>query len=74
MAGKDESAVERLVEWAEARGKTVGDLAIAWLSSQPEISSVIAGVNTIEQVDANVSAAEWELSADEIAEVGKLVG
>ena len=74
MAGKDESAVERLVEWAEARGKTVGDLAIAWLSSQPEISSVIAGINTTEQVDSNVSAAEWALSAAEIAEVGKLVG
>ncbi len=74
LAGKDESAVERLAEWAEARGRTVGDLAIAWLASQPEVSSVIAGVTSEEQIDTNASAAAWELSADEIAEVGKLVG
>lgn len=74
LAGKDESAVERLAGWAEARGRSVGDLAIAWLASQPEVSSVIAGVTALEQIDTNASAADWELSADEVAEVGKLVG
>ena len=74
LAGKDEAAVERLAAWAEARGKMVGDLAIAWLTSQPEVSSVIAGVTSPEQVETNVSAADWSLTADEVAEVGKLVG
>lgn len=74
MAGKDEAVVERLAGWAEARGKSLGDLAIAWLTSQPEVSSVIAGVTAPEQIESNVSAAEWELGADEIAEVGALVG
>ncbi len=74
LAGKDEAAVERLAGWAEARGKTLGDLAIAWLASQPEVSTVIAGVTSPGQVETNASAAEWQLSADEIAEVGGLVG
>lgn len=74
LAGKDEAAVERLAAWAGGRGKTVGDLAIAWLASQPEVSSVIAGVTSPEQVETNVSAADWSLTADEVAEVGKLVG
>lgn len=74
LAGKDEGSVERLTSWAEARGRTVGDLAIAWLTSQPEVSTVIAGVTSTGQVETNASAAEWELSAAEVAEVAGLVG
>ncbi len=74
LAGKDEAAVERLAGWAEARGRTIGELAVAWLASQPEVSTVIAGVTSIEQVEANVRAAAWELRADEVAEVAALVG
>lgn len=74
LAGKDEAAVERLAAWAEARGKALGDLAIAWLTSQPEVATVIAGVTAPEQVTTNVRAAEWTLSADEVEEVAALVG
>ena len=74
LAGKDEAAVERLAEWAEARGKTLAELAIAWLTSQPEVSTVIAGVTAPEQVAANVNAAAWALTAAEVKEVGALVG
>lgn len=74
LAGKDEGAVERLIAWAEARGRTVGDLAIAWLASQPEVSTVIAGVTSPEQVETNASAADWLLTPDEVAEVAGLVG
>ncbi len=74
LAGNDQAVVDRLVAWAEARGKTSGDLAIAWLASQPEVSTVIAGVTTPEQVTANANAADWELTAAEVAEVAALVG
>jgi aryl-alcohol dehydrogenase-like predicted oxidoreductase len=74
LAGKDEGSVERLIAWAEARGKTVGDLAIAWLASQPEVSTVIAGVTSTEQVETNASAADWLLTPAEVAEVAGLVG
>jgi aryl-alcohol dehydrogenase-like predicted oxidoreductase len=73
LAGKDEAAVERLAGWAEARGRALGDLAIAWLASQPEVSTVIAGVTSPEQVETNVRAAGWELSAEAVAEVAALV-
>ncbi len=74
LAGKDEAAVDRLAEWAEGRGHQIGELAIAWLASQPEVSTVIAGVTNPEQVETNVRAAEWELTPEEVAEVAALVG
>jgi aryl-alcohol dehydrogenase-like predicted oxidoreductase len=64
--------VEKLDEFARARGHTLLELAIAGLASQPAVSSVIAGATKPEQVQANAAAAEWELSADELAELSSI--
>jgi aryl-alcohol dehydrogenase-like predicted oxidoreductase len=47
-------------------------LAIVWLAAQAPISSVIAGATKPEQVEQNVRAAEWILSAEELAEVDRV--
>jgi len=64
--------VRRLSEWAEARGHTVGELAIAWLAAQPVVSTIIAGARHPEQVEANLRATEWLLTADELSEIDEL--
>jgi aryl-alcohol dehydrogenase-like predicted oxidoreductase len=61
--------MERLREFAAARGHTLIELAFGWLASHPAVSSVIAGATTPEQIDANVGAVGWELSADDRAAV-----
>ncbi|MDE3113886.1 MAG: aldo/keto reductase [Chloroflexota bacterium] len=55
--------------FAEERGHTMAELAIAWLLAHPVVCSVIAGVTKPEQVAANAKAAEWELSLDEVKEL-----
>lgn len=65
--------VESLVAFAEARGKTILDLAFAWLLAQPSVSSVIAGATSAAQVHANAATAGWTLTADEVAEVNRLI-
>jgi aryl-alcohol dehydrogenase-like predicted oxidoreductase len=64
--------IEKLSAFAEARGHSLLDLAIGWLASQPHVSSVIAGATKPEQVEMNVKAGEWELSAEEIADVNAM--
>jgi aryl-alcohol dehydrogenase-like predicted oxidoreductase len=61
--------VERLEEFAAARGRSLLELAIAGLASQPSVASVIAGATRPEQVRQNAAAAEWELSEEELAEL-----
>lgn len=68
------AAVERLRPWAAERGHTTAELAIAWLLAHPEVSSVIAGARSLEQVQANLRAGEWVLTAAERDEVAGLVG
>ena len=65
--------LEALDTFVSARGKTLVELAFAWLLAHPTVSSVIAGASNAEQVSQNAAAAEWVLSADEMSELGKVL-
>jgi aryl-alcohol dehydrogenase-like predicted oxidoreductase len=62
--------LERWQKFAAERGHTMGELAIAWLLSHAWVSAIIAGVSSSEQVSANVAAAKWKLTAEEMARLG----
>jgi aryl-alcohol dehydrogenase-like predicted oxidoreductase len=64
--------VERLEQFCGAKGRTLLELAFAWLLAKPMVASVIAGASTPEQVDANVRAAGWTLSAEDLPEVDRI--
>ncbi|HTE86500.1 MAG TPA: aldo/keto reductase [Dehalococcoidia bacterium] len=72
MTQENFATLQKLEEFAEARGHTVLELAIAWLAAQPAVGSVIAGATTPEQVEANVRAIEWSLTDAEVAEVSTI--
>ena len=65
--------VEALITWAQEQGVTILDVAISALAAQPGCSSVIAGAMSAEQVKANAAASEWIPSADELAEIDRIV-
>jgi aryl-alcohol dehydrogenase-like predicted oxidoreductase len=64
--------VEALTAFATERGHSVGELAIAWLSAQDGVASVIAGATTPDQVRANAAAAAWRLDPADVAAAGAL--
>jgi len=64
--------VERLSAYAVSRGHTVLDLAISWLAAQTPVASVIAGATSPAQVRANVVAAGWRLTAEDLDAVEAL--
>jgi aryl-alcohol dehydrogenase-like predicted oxidoreductase len=66
---RNEDIVEKLQAFVAARGKTMLELAFSWLASRPLVSSVIAGATRVEQIEHNVKAIEWALSADDLAEI-----
>ncbi len=65
--------LDSLAAFASNRGRTVLELAFAWLLANPNVSSVIAGATRTEQVDSNANAANWELTAEEKSEVDALL-
>lgn len=67
------ATVERLRGWCEKRGMNMVDLAFGWLLAKPQVSSVIAGATRPEQLEQNVKAGETKLSAEDLAEITKLL-
>jgi aryl-alcohol dehydrogenase-like predicted oxidoreductase len=72
LTDKNYEMLGKLEAFADARGKSMVDLAIGWLASLSHVGSVIAGATKPEQVDQNVAAGGWKLTAEELAEVDAL--
>ena len=63
-------ALDAYQAYCDAKGITMLQATFGWLLAQPGLSSVIAGATSAEQVAANVAAAQWRPSADEVTEIG----
>ena len=59
----------QLRDWASCRGRTLGELAQAWLLARPQVCSVIPGAKHVDQLLLNVKAADWKLTPEELNEI-----
>ncbi|MFY9693439.1 MAG: aldo/keto reductase [Xanthobacteraceae bacterium] len=66
--------VEKLRAFAAQRGHSLLELAMSWLASRPFVSGIIAGATRPEQVEQNVAAIGWLLSAADLAEIDRITG
>lgn len=61
-------------EIAEAHGKSVLQVALAWLLSQPVITSPIIGANSVEQLRDSLGAVGFRLSPEEMQRLDEASG
>jgi aryl-alcohol dehydrogenase-like predicted oxidoreductase len=73
MTDANYARLSSLETWAVDRGRTLAELAHAWLLAHPEVSSVISGATGAAQLQANARSADWALTAAELAEVNALL-
>ncbi len=66
-------ATEKLRPLAKARGKTLSQFALSWMLGNPAITAPIIGPRTLEQLEDNLGALGWELTAEEKAAVDTIV-
>ena len=64
---------EKLGPIAVRNGRTVAQLAIAWVLRRPEVTSAIVGARKPSQIDDTAPAGDWELSKKDIAEIDRLL-
>jgi aryl-alcohol dehydrogenase-like predicted oxidoreductase len=71
----DEARGNKVVEVmrpiAAAHGRSVAQVALAWLLHQPAVTSVIMGAKRQDQLSDNLGAADLFLSADELKALGE---
>ncbi len=66
------SLVEELRRFADARGVTAGQVALAWLLAQPHDVAPIPGTKRARYVRENAAATAVALSADDVAALGQV--
>jgi len=66
MTPEADRVVAALIPMAAARGKTPAQVAIAWVLSQPGVSSAMIGPDSPAHVDENIGGVGWELSDEEL--------
>ena len=57
-------AVERLCKEAELRSVSPVTVSVAWVLAQEGITSAIIGASRVEQLEASLAAAEFELDEE----------
>jgi aryl-alcohol dehydrogenase-like predicted oxidoreductase len=67
-------ALEELERRAQDRGCSMGALALAWLLDVPEITAVVVGPNTVDQLAPVGEALDVRITTEEHARMGVLFG
>jgi aryl-alcohol dehydrogenase-like predicted oxidoreductase len=74
----DEARLYDTIEVAVAVGEehkvSAAQVALAWLLAKPAVTSVIVGARTTDQLRDNLSAADLELSAEQVARLDEVSG
>jgi len=73
MTGAYYEKIEKLEAWAQARDRSLNELAEAWLLAQPQVCSVISGATKYQHVLDNVRVAKWRLTPTDLKEVDALL-
>ena len=61
--------VDRLKEIAADGGFSVAQLALAWVASEPTVSTALVGTRRPEEMEENAAAADWQMSPQEREEI-----
>ena len=62
--------VERLKKIAASQGKSIAQLAVAWVLSNPTVTVALTGVRKPSEIEENVVAGNWKLTDEVKAEIG----
>jgi len=65
--------VEKLRPITERNGRTLAQLAIAWVLRRPEVTAAIVGARRPSHIEETAPAGDWVLSAEDIAEIDALL-
>jgi aryl-alcohol dehydrogenase-like predicted oxidoreductase len=72
MTERNWRIVGELEEFTARRGRSMLELAFSWLLRDGVVASVIAGATSPEQVEQNIRAAGWALTAQDLAEIDRI--
>ena len=64
--------VEDLKPIAKSRGKTMAQLALRWVLSNPAVSVALVGTLTTRELDENLGVLDWALSGEDMRQIDEV--
>ena len=64
--------IETLVEVGDAHGVSAAQVALAWITERPGVTTAVIGARKAHQLEDNLATAQLELSADEHAAIERV--
>lgn len=64
---------KRLAELADGYGKSLAQLAIAWVLGNPAVSVALVGMRNEQELNENVAATEWQLTSEDRAAIDRIL-
>ncbi len=74
MTDANFALLDALEEMGRERGKTITQMALGWLLTQPFVTAPIIGANTVEQLEESLGAAGLRLREEEMQRIDELTG
>ena len=72
LTEKQYDVIDAVVKIATECNRDASTVALAWLKTQPGVSSVIIGARTMKQLDANLKALDLTLTPEQIASLNSV--
>jgi aryl-alcohol dehydrogenase-like predicted oxidoreductase len=66
------NVIDTLIAVAEETGKSAAQVALNWLLGRPGVTAPIIGARTLEQVNDNLGAVGWSLSAEQTERLNQI--
>ncbi|MDO5408083.1 MAG: aldo/keto reductase [Eubacteriales bacterium] len=64
---------EQIKKIAEEYGKPMNEVALNWLRQKEEVTSIIGGASTVEQLEQNIHCTTWDIDAEMMTKLNKVL-
>lgn len=68
-----QDGARKLKAYADEIGRPMNEMALKWLLQKEEITSIIGGASSVEQLEKNLRCTSWDLTGEELEAIGKIL-
>lgn len=63
----------KLKAFADELGQPMNELALNWLRQKEEVTSIIGGASSVEQLEKNIHCTTWDIGEEEMKAIGEII-
>lgn len=64
---------EKLKKVADEMGHPTNEIAVNWLRQNPDVTTIIGGASSVEQLEKNVAALEWDIDDEYMKKINEVI-